>query len=280
MPGANLTFSTGSLFVYSLDRVFALAANCGFDGVEVVCDRSYDSRQPENLRRLMDTYHIPVTSLHAPLPGWEIPGWPVDEVLMIQQTVSLAEQIGAEHVVIHLPRRMVFFSIGIGYKRWFIPWRTVTTAAKRWMDDGGLARLQDQTPVKICVENLPANSPAIKDRWLTWWNTLVDWPKVHEHLTLDTTHWATHNIDPITAYQAGRAQIRHIHLSNFRKGQQHLPPQTGELDISGFLTHLSQHHFDGHIVIELNPETLQAWNEDQTKQLLAEAVQFCRTALE
>ncbi len=279
MARPRLTFSTGSLYLYSLDRAFALAAENCLDGVEVVCDARYDTRQPDNLRRLMDRHGLPVLSLHAPLFSEHLEGWASGERAAIEQTVALAEQIGAEHVVMHLPARLWYITVSYAARTWRLPARSIHTEVKRWMETGGLARFQAETPVRLCVENIPLLTRAVKDRWLTWWNTLKEWPRVHDSLTLDTTHWATHGIDPLAAFRAGDGRVRHIHLSNYAAGQQHLPPHTGELDLAGFLGTLAGEGFDGHIVLELNPRTLESWDERRTRALLAESVAFCRKAL-
>lgn len=275
----RLTFSTGSLHCYSLDRAFALAAAHGFDGVEVVCDQRYDSRQPDNLRRLVQAAGLPVLSLHTPWDVEKLDGWVYGERAAVEQTVGLAEAIGAAHVVVHLPNRIGHLTLRYAAHCWRLPARAIHSELKQWIESGGLAALQARTPVKICIENVPLLTRALKDRWLTWWNTLAEWPKVHDYLALDTTHWATHGISPLDAYRAGGKRVRHVHLSNYADGQQHLPPPRGALDLDGFLRHIVADGFDGQVVVELNPHTLSAWDETQVHHLLAETVAFCRAAL-
>jgi sugar phosphate isomerase/epimerase len=131
MPSPALTFSTGSLYLYSLDRCFALAAACGFDGVEVICDQRYDTRQPDNLRRLMDTYGIPVLSLHAPFLNGRLDGWESGERAAIEQTVALAEAIDARHVVMHLPNRIWYMTSS------YALFETMTTVQANWREQVG-----------------------------------------------------------------------------------------------------------------------------------------------
>ena len=287
MAGPLLTFSTGSLYLYGLDRCFALAAEYGFDGVEVLCDERLDTRQPDNLRRLRDTHALPIHSLHAPFVGRGVPGWDSGPVRVIEQTVALAEQVGATHVVMHLPERLGRAFLNVGARRVILPWFPVSAPIKRWMETGGLARFQAGTDVQVCVENLPIKSnhlrrwfPGFDQQGLTWWNTLATWPRVHDSLTLDTTHWATHGIAPLDAFRAANGRVRHIHLSNFQGGEEHQLPQRGELDLTTFLRTLAAEGFDGQIVIEVNPRTLEAVDEDKLRANLAEAVAFCRGGLE
>ncbi len=286
MPAPLLIFSTGSLHLYGLERCFALAAALGFDGVEVLCDERLDTRQPDYLRRLSDQYAMPITSLHAPFVGRVMAGWQPGAVQAIEQTVALAEGLGAAHVVMHLPDRLGLAVLQAGARRIKLPWFPASAPIKDWMVRGGLARLQAGTSVQICVENLPIKSnhlkrlfPGLSQQGLVWWNTLETWPRAHDYLTLDTTHWATHGIAPLAAYRAADGRVRHIHLSNFRAGQEHQLPHQGELDLAGFLRALAADGFDGHVVLEVTPNSLEAADESKMRHNLEEAAAFCRKAL-
>ena len=65
-----LALSTGTLHNYGLDRVFALAREAGFQGIEVIVDARWDTRQRGYLDSLRQRHGLPIVSLHAPfLPG-------------------------------------------------------------------------------------------------------------------------------------------------------------------------------------------------------------------
>ncbi len=282
MPAPRLTFSTGSLYLYGLERVFALAAEFGFDGVEVMCDERLDTRQPGYLRHLSETYHLPITSLHAPFVTARLPGWTPGLVAAVRQTVALAEQVGAEHVVVHVPRKVGYLVVQ-GTRTWRLPWVAIDGEIRQWIAEGELARFQAETAVQVCLENMPILARRlnglIPDRYLTWWNTVEAWSQVHDHLTLDTTHWATHRIDPLAAYRAAGKRVRHIHLSNFHDGQEHQLPHRGDLDLVGFLRSVIADGFDGHMVLELDPRSLEAVDESKLRQNLAASAAFCRAAM-
>ncbi|MBN2470488.1 MAG: sugar phosphate isomerase/epimerase [Anaerolineae bacterium] len=285
----HLTLSTGSLYLYSLERCFALAVEAGFDGVEVLVDERYDTRQPDHLCRLMDAHDLPIMSLHAPFPGRKLAGWQPGIVASVTQTVTLAEALGAAHVVMHTPDRIrtIKLPVTIDGQRLKLPWfAPASQVIQDWISSGGLRRLQNSTPVKICVENLPTPFdvlrrylPQINQQPLAYWNTLDAWPCVHDYLTLDTTHWATHRVSPLEAYRAGGERVRHIHLSNFLAGREHQLPHIGELDLAGFLRVLSAEDFDGQIVVEVKPGSLDAHDESKVRRHLADTVAFCRAAL-
>ena len=76
-----LALSTGSLYTYGLDRVFDLAKEAGFDGIEVLVDGRWDTRQDDYLKHLMDRHGLPVVSLHSPFHLIRVPGWEQDSIL-------------------------------------------------------------------------------------------------------------------------------------------------------------------------------------------------------
>ncbi|MBN2471345.1 MAG: sugar phosphate isomerase/epimerase, partial [Anaerolineae bacterium] len=282
------TFSTGSLYTYDLERCCALAAEAGFDGLEIMIDARPETHSPDRLREVSDRYRLPICSLHAPFPGRSIPGWEPGPVASVTQAVALAETVGARHVVMHTPNRLRSFKLPLRIRgqRVKLPWFADTAGIRDWMRAGGLRRLQAESPVRVCVENMPTMfdvlgriAPGINQQAVFYWNTLETWPQAHDYLTLDTTHWATHGVKPLAAYRAGGARVRHIHLSNFKDGEEHHLPQHGELDLVGFLRTLAAEAFDGQIVVEVKPPRLGGDDEARVRASLAETVAFCRAAL-
>ena len=55
---ARVIFSTGSLYLLDLAHYFELAAEAGFDGIEVMCDTVYSSRDPIYLQTLSERYDL------------------------------------------------------------------------------------------------------------------------------------------------------------------------------------------------------------------------------
>jgi sugar phosphate isomerase/epimerase len=163
MPAPLLTFSTGSLYLYGLERCFALAAELGFDGVEVLCDERLDTRQPDYLCRLSERHALPITSLHAPFMGRTMAGWEPGAIRGIEQTVALAETLGAAHIVMHLPERLGLASLQTRKHRIKLPWLPASAPIKAWMDRGGLARLQAGTLMGSQDVRLPDQVVAVDD---------------------------------------------------------------------------------------------------------------------
>jgi sugar phosphate isomerase/epimerase len=277
MP-ARLLFSTGSLYLLDTAQCFALAAEAGCDGIEVMCDDRWTTRDPHYLRSLSERYQIPVLVLHTPF-SQRIPGWrePQRELARIEQTLALAEQLHVETIVVHLPARMGWARINLPPWSLRLPWFSQDAQVVRWMQHD-LSTMQQQTPIKIAIENMPGLRVANRTLNRHWWNTIVAWRSVHTWLTLDTTHWATFGLDPLAAYHAAGTRLAHIHLSNFDR-REHRLPQCGQLDLRVFLRQLAMDNFGGTISLELHPDALAFQDAEACSRLLKESVEFCRTHL-
>lgn len=271
-----ILLSTGSVFLYGLERVFRLAAEAGFAGVEVVIDQRADTWQPEYLERLAAECGLKVAALHSPFHVG-LPGWPADAGARIARTVALAERIQAEVVVIHLPLRWQISVLSGQKSRGRLPhfWRR-NREEIAWFTEQ-LPALQAVTDVKIAVEIMPLH------RLMGWpvnayvWNTLAEWPRF-AHLTLDTTHCGTWGVDPCVVYDRANGRVSHIHLSNY-DGQEHILPQRGDLALGRFLRHITAAGYAGHVSIETSPEAMEIADEDRVRRNLADSLAFCQEHL-
>jgi sugar phosphate isomerase/epimerase len=271
-------FSTGSLWDYSVERCFAFAAAAGFDGLEVVIDARRETRQPELLQQYMAQYQIPIVALHSPI-WFFVPGWPDDPVGRLQHTVELAETVGAQVVVHHLPTRLACFWLMAGSRTiaLFVPGFNFEAGYKRWLERD-YADFQANTSVKLCIENMPAYR-RLGWRWhYCHWNRpteIVRFPA----LTMDTTHLGTWGLDPAMVYDQWGKHVQHIHLSNFARGKEHQRPQTGELRLDVLLQRLAAANYSHAITLEVNPDTLDAGQPDeQVIQRMAECLAYCKSA--
>lgn len=278
MSSVRVLFSTGSLYPLDIADCFDLAAEAGFDGMEIMCDERWSTRSPDYLAGQTARTGLPVLVAHTPF-SFRVPGWQASTQLdLIEHSVALAETLHAESVVVHLPQRVGHvFVVGWGINT-LLPWRNPFKPVKEWMADGGLARRQEQTAVKLCIENMPKRLVAGRRRNVTYWNTVAEWPAVHRYLTLDTTHWATHDIDPLDAYRAADGRVAHVHLSNF-DGKEHRLPHKGQIDLGAFLRALTEDDFSGTVTLELHPESLEFSDRAALTRNLAESVAFTRQHL-
>ncbi len=154
-----IILSTGSLYNYGIVRVFALAAETGFDGVEVLVDGRWDSRDPAYLRRLSSDCGLPIAALHSPFVP-DVQDWPSDQLGRFKHTVRLAQELGVPLVVTHLPfrfygvvGRLLFF----GNRSFILPIPLPRREPYYYfLQDGGMGRLESSSGVIIALENMPA----------------------------------------------------------------------------------------------------------------------------
>ena len=274
--------STGSLYNYSIDRVFALAAEAGFDGIEVLIDHRWDTRQADYLRHLMESHSLPIPALHSPFSR-NCSGWGETEYGAIARTAELAYELGAQVVVHHLPMRFGYAFLQAAGRNLLLPnpfdsGRQYAT----WLSEG-YAALQTSTDVLLCIENLPAVrflgrrvNPA---RWNAHSRATLDDITRFPHLTLDTTHLGTWGLDPLEAYDRWGQRVKHVHLSNF-DGSEHRRPEDGSLRLGALLSRMAADGYSYSISLELQPDALEAGAPDsRIVDLLRGSLYFCRKAV-
>jgi len=272
-----IVLSTGSIYSYNIARAFALAAEIGYDGVEVMVDGSWDTRQPAYLRRLCADSGLPIVALHNPFTS-DVPGWPRDQLGRLQRTVTLAQELNVSLVVAHLPFCLHAIRCrchGFGYRRFLVP---VPLPRREpyyyFLRDGGIEDLERSSGVTIAVENMPALrflGRSLNPYWFNSVEQLLRFP----HLTLDTTHLGTWGLDPLAVYQKLRYRLAHVHLSNF-DGREHRPPADGDLPLSKLLRRLASERYRGAISVESHPQALEAEEEERCRLALRRALAFCR----
>lgn len=272
----TIALSTGSLHTYGIARVFELAADSGFEAVEVLVDHRWDSRDPAYLQRLSREIGLPVVAVHSPFVP-HVPGWPSDPLARLRESAALARQLGASVVVTHPPLRIHLAKIelfGAQRRSFLLPLFLPISVDFRHFLLNGLARFEAAEKVLVGVENMPAKrflGIEICIHALNDLEVLAALP----HLTLDTTHLGTWGLDPLATYERLKTRIIHVHLSNF-DGVEHRLPGDGHLPLGELLRRLTRDRFQGAVTIELNPEVLQAEDEAQVRVHLHRVIQFCR----
>jgi len=269
-------FSTGSLYTYGMDRCFELAARAGFNGIEVMTDRRWDTRQPAYLRRLIDRHGLPIVAIHVPLENARVSGWPDDTPGRVHKTVKLAEALGAAVVIHHLPLRFNLCWASLGGVRLPLP-LPGRNVYREWVLDG-YAALQETTAITLCIENLPAVRVFGRHVNPGTWNTLSEITRFPA-LTMDTTHLGTWGLDPAEIYGQLAGRVRHIHLSNFN-GREHRRPEDGHLRLDRLLARLAADGYAGAVSLELSPDALNAGAaDDKVAGLMAASLAYCRRAV-
>lgn len=276
-----LLLSTGSLRYYELDRVFEIARDTGFDGIELIVDERWDTTDPVYLKRLIRRYGLPIPSLHTPFGFVETPAWGKDPAERMRRSITLAGEIGAQVAVIHLP-----FFAERRYARWV-------------MEE--LPQLQQRTGIKLAVENMPHAYKILG--WLgvplgtgsfygvdrgKWYNRMlrpVSTPcfpynydqaiSTCDYLVFDTTHLATGGRDPFEVFDLMKPNLVLIHVSNF-DGREHQPLLNGSIDMPRFLRHVKENGYTGLITLELMPEYFPDLTECSARDILSEDLSVLR----
>jgi sugar phosphate isomerase/epimerase len=274
-----LALSTGSLYTYGISRVFEIAAETGFDAIEILIDHRWDTRQPTYLKRLSTESGLPIVAVHSPFKP-SVPGWPSDPLGRLRHSAALARELGAGVVVAHLPLRVHAVRLefyGLSKRPMNLPLPIPVSGDYRNFLQNGLVRFEEEEGVHVGVENMPAKrilGKRVEIHSLNTHDAIASLP----HLTLDTTHLATWGLDLLDVYERLKARVVHVHLSNF-DGEEHRLPQAGHLPLAEFLQRLDQDRYAGAVAVELGPEVLQAEDEGWVQDHLKGAVAFCREHL-
>ncbi|MEE8390021.1 MAG: sugar phosphate isomerase/epimerase [Anaerolineae bacterium] len=272
-----IALSTGSLYTYGTARVFELAAQAGYDGIEVLADHRWDSRQPAYLRRLSADCGLPIAVVHSPF-AVDVADWPSDQLGRLQRTLALAQEVGATTVVTHLPFRLRAI-IGHWYghrpRRFVLP---VPISRREpyyhFLRNGQVAQVEAETGLTIAVENMPSHRFLGRRINGYWFNNPAELTRF-SHLTLDTTHLGTWGMDPLAVYEQLRKRVAHVHLSNF-DGREHRSPPDGHLPLAELLRQMARDGYQGTITVESQPDALDAKDEAKCLAALRRALAFCR----
>lgn len=266
-----VSLSTACLFPRPLEAILAIAAEAGFEGVELVL--APESRRlgaAQTARRVADA-GLKLATVHQPL-------WPLGEWRRLSARMRSATDFGAElgcaAVVVHCPE----------LARWSDP------AARAW-----LAAIEHcrhalaGSPTRLALENITGHGAGGR--------CLLDDPAelarfVAErglHATLDTCHAGATPDGLWTTYAALRPHLANVHWSDRRRNprqrrdgrlvsmlRHHQMPGAGDLPLAAFLARLAQDGYDGPLSVEVNPVMLHAWSRRQALARLRQVRAFLR----
>jgi sugar phosphate isomerase/epimerase len=267
--GVAVSISTASLYHLPLHTVFRLAAEAGFDGVEVVPGPEIWLGGLGRVAALSREYHLPALTVHqtlAPLVG----GSPARR---LREAVGAAIALGARHVVIHPPE-----------------------AADHREPVGWLRALDGARPraaahgVRLALENSGYPPEQAGRHYLGEIDELVAFAERRDlDVTLDTCHVAIRGLSLLPAYEALRPRLANIHLSNLSPHDpplsfpyarplltEHRVPEDGVLDLAAFLRRLRADGYGGPLTYEISPLALRFWSPTRLRRRLEGLVAFVR----
>ena len=255
-----LSLSTGSLFTLPLTRACELAAESGFDGVELIINQDFQRINCAKLVRSLQNITT-IHSIHSPfmeLDGW---GGAIDSLKL---SVTLAADCNIPLVNFHPPSWMGF---EIGFWRWLY---SVHDYQKEIGLDGN---------VEITLENMPwVGKWKINPHILSNTQRMVDFIRDHNlYMTFDCTHMGSGKTNFINdfflCYDSGR--IRNIHFSDYGHDREHLLPGHGILPLTRFLNHLRNTEYKSTVTLELDPREFPK-GEHNILESLKEMLAFLR----
>ena len=218
--------ATGTLYKYGLNRIFQIAKELEFDGIELFMNNNvYDTTDKEYLKNLVDTYNIPIVGLKIPND--------VNTPAKVRDAISFAEDLNIPVVILRVPRFTDF-----KFTNWF----------KKY-----LPKLQDKTNVKIAIENAPSGTGFILPEYSIG---AMNEMKRFSYICLDTSHLVTRKADLIRTYESMKKHIAFIHLSNWHKNNEHWMLHEGILPIESFLSKLATDGYQGPISLKLDLEVI------------------------
>lgn len=255
-----ISLSTGCLFRHPFQKVFELAAESGFDGVELIINQSFIGVNAVKLVRSLQQITT-INSIHAPfmmLDGW---GGPMDS---LKESVKIAAECGIPLVNFH-PASWMGLEITF--------WRSLYKV-RDYQKEIGL-----DGNVMITLENMPwVGSYKINPHILSKPERMIEFITEHNlFMTFDCTHMGSGKTsfinDFFLFYESGR--IRNIHFSDYGHGREHLLPGHGILPLTRFLNHLRSTDYQRTITLELDPNEFPK-DEQSILESLKELLAFLR----
>jgi sugar phosphate isomerase/epimerase len=277
-PAIKVGLSTASVYPLRTEAAFEYAARLGYDGVELMVWAESVSQDVDEVEKLSQRYGMPVLSVHAPCLLISQRVWGSSPIAKLERSVRVAEQLGAQTVVVHPPFR---------WQRRY---------AEGFTEQ--VADLEAGSEVLVAVENM---FPFRTDRFFGSGQSSIDrmrkrggLPGVgisafapsydpldgeHAHFTLDLSHTATAGTDALEMAERMGDGLVHLHLCDGTgaSSDEHLVPGRGTQPAVEVCQQLAASDFGGHVILEVT--TSSARSVPEREALLIESLQFARTHL-
>ncbi|MDP3975302.1 MAG: sugar phosphate isomerase/epimerase [bacterium] len=236
--------STDTLRGYGLNRIFRFAKEAGYDGLEVALDsRLYDTQNADYLNELRQEYQLPIRVVRT-----------FENASVQRSTVAfeLAKKVGAQTVVLEPPRLFDYH-----YKRWM---RSEVPA------------LRKKYGLHIALKNVASE--------FTWMilpgrsmNNITDLQDFKE-VCLDVSNLYAKKIDLMRAYETLKPFMKHVHLSNVYRTQEHSMVDEGIMPVESFLTKLNRESYGSDVSLLVRPKAMEAGDDDKVMRNLKRAKSY------
>lgn len=258
VPAARVALSTASVYPQGVADAFAIAADLGYDGVEVMVWTDAVSQNAAVLRRLSEHHEMPVLAVHAPTLLVTQRVWGREPWTKLEMSCELAHEVGATTVVVHPP-----FRWQRDYAADFV--EGVAAMAER---EGVMLAVENMYPWRARQREMLAYSPG--------WDPV---PLPYRQVTLDLSHAATAGQDGLALAQELGDRLSHLHLADGTSSarDEHLVPGRGAQPCDAVLGHLAERGWAGTVVVEVNTRRLRSRQERISD--LAESLAYARLHL-
>lgn len=252
----RFALSTASVYPETTAHAFEYAERLGYDAVEVMVSIDLVSQSIEKVRALRDDYQIPVCAVHAPCLLITQRVWGTDPWEKLERSAEMAAALEADVVVVHPPFR----------------WQREYAAG--FVE--GIADLERRTGIAFAVENMypwRATSRREMKVYQPGWDPSEE---SYANTTVDLSHAATAQSDPIAMAERLGSRLRHVHMTDGSGSakDEHLVPGHGNQPCGEFLELLAARAFGGHIVAEIN--TRKASTREAREADLLESLAFSK----
>lgn len=256
-----VALSTASVYPERVAAAFAIAAELGYDGIELMVWTDPVSQDVRAVERLAHRYGVPVLAIHAPCLAVTQRVWGADPIARIRRSVDAAGKLGARTVVMHPPFR----------------WQRRYAAA--FTDE--VARAGEYQGIALPVENMfPVTRGAIST---VPYAPGYDPTEVgHRHYTLDLSHTAAAGTDALAMMRRMGGRLNHVHLTDGSGSprDEHLVPGRGSQPCAEVCQSLADGDFaDAGGVVVLEVSTRRCRTRRERTALLAESLLFARLHL-
>lgn len=258
MAAVPVALSTASVWPEPAATGFELAAELGYDGVEVMVWADPVSQDVERLAALSERYRVPVLALHSPCLLVTQRVWTADPAHRLDRSVQAAQRLGARTVVVHPPFRWQRgYAAGFGDQ---------------------IAELEHATGVAVAVENMfPVRRGGLV---MSGFEPSPDPTEVgFDHYTLDLSHTAAARSDALALAERMGPGLVHLHLADGSGAarDEHLVPGRGNQPCAELCRRLGSTGFGGTVVVEVS--TRRARNRAERRAVIAESLLFARLHL-
>lgn len=254
-PGALIALSTASVYPESTANGFEIASRLGYDAVEVMVSIDPISQEIDAVRHLSEYHELRVCAVHAPCLLITQRVWGTEPWAKLEKSAEMAHAVGADVVVVHPP-----FRWQRDYARGFVE---------------GIAEMERKTGIAFAVENMFPWRASKREMqvYVPGWNPA---DQDYANATIDLSHSATSQSDPVEMARALGDRLRHIHMTDGSGSakDEHLVPGRGGQPCGELLEHLANKGFSGHIVIEIN--TRRSGSREARELDLLESLAFTR----